>query len=367
MLSEGGSGINDIGNSYNVTGIGIAKGIQIAYQNLIYYLAPNATFEDSRNGSIQAAIDLYGRNSQEHQSVMNAWHAVGVGNRYVAPLEPITIKAQMPSNWGNTITAWVWANGSNGNWASLTQEGSWYSYTSTISPLNIVFVNGSNWSTDQNQTVDITITESACIQINSNGSGKRTYTMIDCEPQYDNYVVLARRSAGTNWFYMTSDLGTATTQRYQAVDAGTSSLSNVNTSNLASKYYWQIEDTKLHTAAGYSTWISGNSAIIDNTGKDLTIVHQTNGNYTFSFVDGTDTRYLALNATAGNNYFAYYKGTNQIYQLTLIKEGEHGITTDIEEISCEEPISTKILHNGQIFILRGDKAYNLQGQEVKLE
>ena len=68
--------------------------------------------------------------------------------------------------------------------------------------------------------------------------------------------------------------------------------------------------------------------------------------------------------SAGNNYFAFYKGTNQIYQLTLIKEGEHGTTTDIEEISCEEPISTKILHNGQIYILRDGKTYTLQGQEV---
>ena len=365
LLSEGGSGTNDIGNSYNVIGIGIDKGIQIAYRNLIYYLAPNATFEDSRNGSIQAAIDLYGRDSQEHQSVMNAWHAVGVGDRYVAPSEPITIKARMPSNWGNTISAWAWADGSEGSWVTLTKEGNWYSYTSTISPLNIIFVNGSNWSTNQNQTVDIALTESSCIQINSNGSSKCTYTLIDCEPQSDNYVVLARRSAGTNWFYMTSDLGTASNKRYQAVDAGTTSLANVNTSNLDSKYYWQIEDTKLHTEAGYSTWTSGNTANLDNTGKDLTIVHQANGTYTFSFADGTDTRYLALNATAGNNYFAYYKGINQIYQLTLIKEGEHGSTVDLEEIPSNEPTATKILRDGQIYILRGDKIYTVQGQEVK--
>lgn len=364
LLSEGGNGTNDYDNAYSVTGIGMSKALDISFRNLIFYLSPNATFEDSRNGSIQAAIDLYGRDSQEHQSVMNAWHAVGVGDRYIAPSEPITIKAKMPTNWGSTISAWAWVDGSEGSWVTLTKEGNWYSYTSTVSPLNIIFVNGSNWSNDQNQTVDISLSESSCIQINSNTTGKRTYTIIDCEPQIDNYVVLARRSAG-NWFYMTSDLGTASNKRYQAVDACTTSLANVNTSNLDSKYYWQIEDTKLHTEAGYSTWTSGNTANLDNTGKDLNIVHQANGTYTFSFADGTDTRYLALNATAGNNYFAYYKGTNQIYQLTLIKEGEYGSTVDIEEIPSNEPTATKILRDGQIYILRGDKIYTVQGQEVK--
>ena len=79
LLSEGGSG---------VTRIGIDKAVQIAYRNLIYYLTPEATHEDARNGSIQAAIDLYGKGSQEHQSVANAWHAVGVGDKYSAPTEP---------------------------------------------------------------------------------------------------------------------------------------------------------------------------------------------------------------------------------------------------------------------------------------
>jgi len=187
------------------------------------------------------------------------------------------------------------------------------------------------------------------------------------EPQPDNYVVLARRDAKSNWFYMTSDLGTASNKRYQAIDAGTTSLANVNTSNLDSKYYWQIEENKLHTAAGYSAWTSGNTAILDATGKDLNIEKQSDGTYTFSFADGTNTRYLALNKTVGNNYFAYYSGTNQIYKLTLVKEGESGTTTAIEEIKSQQELqsATKILRDGQIFILRGEKVYTLQGQEVK--
>lgn len=365
ILCEGKTGTNDKQQSYSVSPIGMGKALCIIWRMHRTYLPPQATFAQARTYAIQSIKDLYPGDENALKAVTDAWYAVGVGSKYTAPQNTITVKAKVPSNWTNGISAWTWSGSNTGTWATLTLDGDWVSYTSSVSPLNIIFINGSNWSTDPNQTVDITLTESSCIQINSNGSAKCTYTLIDCEPQSDNYVVLARRSAGTNWFYMTSDLGTASNKRYQAVDAGTTSLSNVNTSNLDSKYYWQIEDTKLHTEAGYSTWTSGNTANLGNEGKDLTIVHQANGTYTFSFADGTDTRYLALNATAGNNYFAYYKSTNQIYQLTLIKEGEHGSTVDLEEIPSNEPTETKILRDGQIYILRGDKIYTVQGQEVK--
>lgn len=365
LLSEGGSGINDIQSAYSVTGIGIDKAVQIAYRNLIYYLTPEATHEDARNGSIQAAIDLYGNGSQEHQSVANAWHAVGVGNKYGAEQEPVTIKAQMPSNWGTTISAWVWVDGSEGSWVTLTKRGNWYSYTSTASPLNIVFVNGSTWNGDNNQSVDIRVAESTCIQLGTN-SGKRTYTVVDCPAEPDRYIVVAQRNASSNWFYMTSDLGTASNKRYQAVDAGTNALANVTSSGLDDKYYWEIEGNKLKTAAGYSTWSSGNSANLNSTGKELTIQQQANGKYTFSFADGSNTRYLALNKTAGNDYFAYYSGTNQIYQLTLIKEGESGTATAIEDVQYTEPQSaTKVLIDGQLYILRGEHVYDIQGRLVK--
>lgn len=82
LLSEGGSGSNDNGDGYTVKGIGIDMAAQIAYRNLVTYLTPTATFYDSREGSIAAAKDLYGVSSQAYKSVMDAWHAVGVGEDY---------------------------------------------------------------------------------------------------------------------------------------------------------------------------------------------------------------------------------------------------------------------------------------------
>ena len=78
LLSEGGSGVNDNGQSYSVTGLGIDQAGQIAYRNLSTYLIPTSEYEDARLVSMYAAIDLYGANSQQFQSVVEAWNAVGV-------------------------------------------------------------------------------------------------------------------------------------------------------------------------------------------------------------------------------------------------------------------------------------------------
>ncbi len=80
LLSQGGSGVNDINNTYFVNGIGINKARQIAFRNLVTYLSPNATYMDSYYGSLQAAQDLYGANSTEFNAVRQAWYAVGIGN-----------------------------------------------------------------------------------------------------------------------------------------------------------------------------------------------------------------------------------------------------------------------------------------------
>jgi len=85
LLCEGGIGINDNNNYYNVTGIGINKAEKIAYKTLLA-LYPDSHFFSARNLSIQAAINSYGEYSCEVVNVTNAWHAVGVGNAYSAPV-----------------------------------------------------------------------------------------------------------------------------------------------------------------------------------------------------------------------------------------------------------------------------------------
>ena len=92
----------------------------------------------------------------------------------------ITIKAKVPATWTNTITAWVWPTGGEGKEVTPTKEGEWYIYTQNCAELNIIFKNGTGWNGDINQTVDITISESTCVEITA-GTGKATYTIVDCE------------------------------------------------------------------------------------------------------------------------------------------------------------------------------------------
>ena len=93
----------------------------------------------------------------------------------------ITVKAKVPHMWTNTITAWIWPTGGEGQEVVPTKEGDWYVYTHHCAELNIIFKNGESWNGDANQTVDITgIQENTCLELESDGATKATYTMIDC-------------------------------------------------------------------------------------------------------------------------------------------------------------------------------------------
>ncbi|MEO8146596.1 MAG: PKD domain-containing protein [Bacteroidia bacterium] len=79
LLSQGGTGVNDLGNSYLVNGIGLNDAIAISYRSLSVYLTPNSTYADARTYSIQSAVDLFGNCSDQTIQTTNAWYAVGVG------------------------------------------------------------------------------------------------------------------------------------------------------------------------------------------------------------------------------------------------------------------------------------------------
>ncbi len=82
LLSMGGSGTNDNGANYSVSGIGVSNAAKIAYRNLTVYLTPNSNYADARYYAIQSAIDLFGPCSPEVAATANAWYAVGVGGVY---------------------------------------------------------------------------------------------------------------------------------------------------------------------------------------------------------------------------------------------------------------------------------------------
>ncbi len=81
LLSDGGEGTNDNNDDYQVTGIGDTDAQAIAYRNLTTYLTKTSGYAAARIGSMQAAEDLFGICSPQFESVVNAWHAVGVGGK----------------------------------------------------------------------------------------------------------------------------------------------------------------------------------------------------------------------------------------------------------------------------------------------
>ncbi|MBL7911096.1 MAG: M4 family metallopeptidase [Bacteroidia bacterium] len=82
LLSQGGTGTNDINNAYNVTGITKASAAQIAFRALTVYFTPSTNYLAARGYCIQAAKDIFGNCSNEVVQTTNAWYAVGVGPAY---------------------------------------------------------------------------------------------------------------------------------------------------------------------------------------------------------------------------------------------------------------------------------------------
>lgn len=95
LLSEGGSGTNDLDNNYAVEGIGRAKAEKIAYHNMMDYLPSNASFMDAYEGSLQIAEDFYGVESLEYNSVVNAWYAVGIGEGGNLSIDEFEVKSKL--------------------------------------------------------------------------------------------------------------------------------------------------------------------------------------------------------------------------------------------------------------------------------
>jgi Zn-dependent metalloprotease len=141
LLSQGGSGTNDLGHTYNVTGIGMTEAEQIAWQTESNYLMSSSDYNDARTLSIQAAIDLFCNNSQEVASVTNAWYAVGVGAQYTGTVPSIS--------------------------------GAQYicSVPQTYTLLNQPAGTSKTWSTDNSSDVTINSSGSATRVNNYNGSG----------------------------------------------------------------------------------------------------------------------------------------------------------------------------------------------------
>jgi Zn-dependent metalloprotease len=83
LCCQGGNGVNDIGNSYLVTPVGMGIAQAVTYRALSQYLINSSQYAEARFFTILSAIDLYGGCTPEVETVTNAWYAVGLGAAYV--------------------------------------------------------------------------------------------------------------------------------------------------------------------------------------------------------------------------------------------------------------------------------------------
>ncbi|EAY28022.1 M4 family metallopeptidase [Microscilla marina] len=151
ILSEGKSGTNDNGDSFDVSGITIEKAGKVAYRMLSTYLSANSQYADARVAGIQAVKDLYGDGSNEEIQVTNAFYAVGVGAAYDdgTPPPPATCVTVFP--YGESFEAglgkWTQATSDDLNWTrdsggtpssntgpSAGSDGDFYMFVEASSP-----------------------------------------------------------------------------------------------------------------------------------------------------------------------------------------------------------------------------------------
>lgn len=155
------------------------------------------------------------------------------------------------------------------------------------------------------------------------------------------YAILTKRSSG-NYYYMTNDLGSASTKRFTAEEAG-NTLPEAGV-EIGSSKLWEVSksgDYYVVRSVGsdkYITWTSGNSATLGDEGILFTIT-QNDDVYNLMYKASDSERYLSLNNTSGNNYFALYK-SGQAMNLALIPavQSEEPDPTPVElvmsDITC---------------------------------
>lgn len=186
IMCQGETGTNDLGDSYNVTGLGVTTSAAICFRGQTVYLVSTSEYADCRVADIQSAIDIHGACTPEVITTTNAWYAVGVGPIYNAVVSAsftadITTSCNLPLtvNFSNTST-----NASNAVWnfgdattSTLYSPSHTYTQPGTFSVS--VSVNSACGTDSTIQTSYITINPPAApTATNQNSCNPASFTLI---------------------------------------------------------------------------------------------------------------------------------------------------------------------------------------------
>ncbi len=128
------------------------------------------------------------------------------------------------------------------------------------------------------------------------------------------WIYTQRNDDGKVWF-MSSNLGSASTKRFQADTLYAKSQYFIY--DVDESFLWDVTKNNdstytIKNGDKYITWTSGNSANLSSTPTNLELDNDLSmGSYRVSFNAESGTRYLSLNNTEGYDFFAFYGNTNQ--------------------------------------------------------
>ncbi len=158
LLCAGGTGTNDVGFNYNVTGITMNKARMIAYRNNTFYLTSGSQYSDAAFYSLQSATDLYGNCSAEAFAVKNAWDAVNVMGLQLNASANVTVSSACT---GGTIqfnatggTSFVWT-GPGGFSSSLSNPSITGGSTSNNGAYTCIVTDANGCSSSQTVNVNV--------------------------------------------------------------------------------------------------------------------------------------------------------------------------------------------------------------------
>ena len=349
------------------------------------------------NGDTNQTIDMYFTQSAcieivpiEEQKADYRYVDCGPGT--TDPTDKIVIKAKVPATWTEDITLWVWPTGGEGEVVTPTKEGDWYVYTHQGSEVNIIYRNGTDWNGDTNQTIDMYFTQSACIEIVSNGEQKADYRYVDCEPGTTDpagtIVVKAKVPATwtneiTLWVWPTGGEGEVVTPTKEGdwyVYTHQGSEVNIiyrngtdwngDANQTVDMYFTQsvcIEITSDGVQKANYTYVDCEVA-----SYEIVVIY----NKEYGTVTGAGTykhgETVTLTAIANTGYeFAQWSDGSKNNPYTFVAEKNVNIeaqfipTTAVEDIYLDGELKVqKIIRNNQLLIIRDGEIYDVYGNKL---
>ncbi|MBK6564734.1 MAG: M4 family metallopeptidase [Saprospiraceae bacterium] len=108
LLIEGGAGKNEVDTAYNVTPVAWQDVLDLVFLCQTSYLQTNSTYPELFEFSKLACESLFGKNSQQYNSIIEAWKAVGLPWEAtpIANFDDLSVTAKIKNDPNNSFTCY---------------------------------------------------------------------------------------------------------------------------------------------------------------------------------------------------------------------------------------------------------------------